>query len=508
MLVERRGNVSLRWAFAGLAYALLLLGWVFASPLGATPDESAHLVRAAAAALGEWQGQPSTSYRSGPGGSAAQATLLNQQAQTYTIPASLVPPAACFAGRPNQDASCVYGQTPASGSGTVQAATYETTAPPGVYALAGAAMFVVPPQLLAPGYAARLALALLCALLLAGAAWAAAARGSLWPLAGVALAATPMVLFLGATVGAAGVAASAAVCFATSLLAFWLGPPRRGLSFLIGVSGAVLGLASAGGALALAVIIVAVLPLVQVRRLAAAGPLLGSILVVAGLIGGLSLAVQDRPLPAAHLDLAGATASVAGSLPDLLRQAVGVFGWSEVTLPGVAYLLWLGLTVVGVSAALLLGRWRDRLTLVLAAGGALAMAVFAVAFVLAPVGWVVSGAFLLPVLAVLPVGAGFVLQAVRLPARADALLAGLVVVAVQLLSLAENGRRYAVGRQGTFDLVDAARWAPPGGWMPWLAIAVAGGLLLLLALLPLSRQEEDEEAEGPLVVVDPISISR
>src|SRR5260370_14701229 len=105
----------------------------------------------------------------------------------------------------------------------------------------------LPQPALAPGYLGRRALALLCAVLLLAAAWAAGGRGSLWPLAGVALAATPTVLFLGSALGTAGVTIAAAVCFTTGVVAFWMGPPRWGLAPLIGGSGVVL--ASARGAL-------------------------------------------------------------------------------------------------------------------------------------------------------------------------------------------------------------------------------------------------------------------
>ena len=52
-----------------------------------------------------------------------------------------------------------------------------------------------------------------------------------------------------------------------------------------------------------------------------------------------------------------------------------------------------------------------------------------------------------------------------------------------------------------------ARWAPPGGWLPWLVVAAVGGVLVLVALFPLRRTERDAEA-GPLIVVDPVSVGR
>src|SRR5260370_41265450 len=144
----------------------------------------------------------------------------------------------------------------------------------------------LPQPALAPGYLGRLALALLCALLLLAAAWAAGGRGSLWPLAGVALAATPMVLFLGSALGAAGVTIAAAVSFTTGVVAFWMGPPRPGLAPLIGVSGVILALASTGGGLALGALIVALLPLVRVPRLCEPGAGLASLGVTAALVAG------------------------------------------------------------------------------------------------------------------------------------------------------------------------------------------------------------------------------
>jgi hypothetical protein len=508
MVVGRGGRTTtLRWVFAGAGYALLLLGWVFASPFGAAPDEPAHTVRALAAAGGQWQGQPATPYQRTGDRTPGQAGLLNQVAQDFTVPAGLLPADPCFARRPDESAACAGAPSPAPASGTVHAATYETTAPPGVYTVAGLAMRL-PQHGIPPGYAGRLALALVCALLLAGAAWAAGARGALWPLAGVALAATPMVLFLGSSVGTAGVAAAAAICFTTGVLAFWFATPRRGLAPLIGASGAILALSSAGGALALVALLVAMLPLVRLRRLTEPGAVLASAVVTAALVAGVALALDRRPLPPGGVDLAGALAAATQSAPALVQQAVGVFGWTDVPLPLAAYAVWGGLVAIGVATALVLGGSRERISLVLVAGLALGAATVAEGFVLAPVGWDLRGSFVLPILVALPIVAGFVLHGARLAPRADALLLGVGVVGVQLFALWWNARRYAVGLQGPPNFLDSAAWTPPGGWTTWLAVAAVGGVLVLAALVPLSRRESDDEALGPLVVVDPISVGR
>jgi hypothetical protein len=507
IVVGRGGGRTIRWVLAGAGYALLLAGWVFASPFGAAPDEPDHAVRALAAAAGQWQGQPATPYQRTGDRTPAQAGLLNEVAQDFTVPATLQPADPCFARRPDESAACANAPSPAPSSGTVHVATYETTAPPGVYTVAGLAMRL-PQQALPPGYLGRLALALVCALLLAGAAWAAGARGALWPLAGVALAATPMVLFLGSSVGTAGVSAAAAICFTTGVLAFWIATPRRGLWLVIGASGAILALSSAGGALALVALVVAVLPLVRLRRLTEPGAVLASAVVTAALVAGVALAVVDRKLPPGGVDLGGALAVATQSAPALLQQAVGVFGWTDVPLPLAASAVWGGMVVIGVATALVLGGGRERMSLVLVAGMALAAATIAEGFVLLPVGWDLRGSFLVPILVALPIIAGFVLHGARLAPRADALLLGAGVVGVQLFALYENARRYAVGLQGPPNFLDSAAWTPPGGWVPWLAVGAAGGVLLLAALAPLTRRERDDEALGPLVVIDPISVGR
>ena len=510
MMVRRGGRLTLRWALAALGYGLLTVAWVFASPLGAAPDEPAHSIRAAGAGQGRWQGSPVAPYHRTPERTPAQADLLNAQAQEFTVPARLVLADPCFAGRVDQPAACAGAGARATGGGsrTVTAATYETTAPPEAYVIAGLAMRL-PQELLAPGYVGRLALALASALLLAGAAWAAGARGSLWPLAGLALGVTPTVLFLGAALGTAGLGAAAGICFTTAMAACWMGRPRRGLEALVAVSGAALALASAGGALSLVALAVVVLPLAQPRRLTRPAALLASAVVTAAAVAGVALALDHRPLPAGHADLLAAVPVVLFAAPGLLEQAVGVFGRWDVVLPAAAYAVWGALVALGVAGALVLGRWRDRLALLLALGAALGLATIAEAFVLSPVGWALSASFLLPTLGAVPIIAGFVLHRAGVRPRADPLLAGAAVVAIQLLAFWENARRYAVGRHGPLSFPSAAQWAPPAGWLPWLVLAGAGSLLLVLSLLPLWRAERDDEVLGPLVVVDPaISVSR
>src|SRR5207244_2603704 len=68
-------------------------------------------------------------------------------------------------------------------------------------------------------YLGRLALGLLCALLLGAAAWILGRRPSPWPLCGLLAAVTPMVLFVASGIATSGIESCACVCFGAALLA-------------------------------------------------------------------------------------------------------------------------------------------------------------------------------------------------------------------------------------------------------------------------------------------------
>ncbi len=499
-----------RWAFAALGYALLLGAWAFASPPSAAPDEQAHAVRAAAAGQGTWEGRPVQPYHRTPGLGPAQVDYLNQQAQEFLVPAGLVPPAPCFTSTPDSPATCAVGtDSPPAGSRTVPVTTYATTAPPVVYAVAGLAMRL-PGIGLSPLLMGRLAMALLCALLLSAAAWAASLRGSLWPSAGLALAVTPMVLFLGASLNPAGVAACAAICFACGVLAVWSGPPRPGVSAVAALSGAVLALTRPSGVIVVAALGAATLPLVWPRWLLRPGVALAVAVVVAAALGEVAWALaHPTTVPLGGLSVPDALTVIAGRWQDLASQLVGAFGAGEVRLPAVLSAAWEVLVALLLGTALVVGFWRDRLALLVILATVIAVALGAYALVLAPLGWEPQGRFVLAVAVVVPVLAGFVLHRAGLRSRADVFLVGLAVAAMQFVAFWENARRYAVGRHGPIDFVDLASWVPPGGWLRWVVVAGVGCVLVALALLPLTSAEQEEERVGS-VVVDPqlVSLSR
>jgi hypothetical protein len=344
--------------------------------------------------------------------------------------------------------------------------------------------------------------------------WAAGGWSAQWPVAGVALAATPMVLFLSASVGPAGPAICATICLAACVMAIWTGAPRGGpaAALLAGAAGFVLAVDRPSGLLALGAVTAAALPLVEVRLLRRPAVLAGLVIAAAGVVLGVTWMAGHQPVPA----LGGSSvfdglAPVTAQGRELLEQMIAAFGPTPtgIRLPWPAYAVWELVTLLVVVGALILGSGRDRVALGLALAAVVAVGAGEWALLLGPLGWDMQGRYLLATAVVVPVLAGLVLHRAELPVRLDAPLVGLSTAGVQLLAFWENARTYAVGRHGApLFLGGSVLWSPPGGWLPWLVAATAGCLLLALSLAPLTLWER--RGAGRRLLVDPelVSVSR
>jgi len=505
---EGRGWRVPRSAFAALGYALLIGAWEFASPIGAAPDEQAHIVRAAAAGVGQLDGRPVAPYQRGGGLSPAQADLLNRQTQEFSIPVRLVPPSTCFASAPDQSAACVGSPRAPAGSYSVAAQSYATTAPPFIYVLAGLAM-QLPQNSVLPAYVGRLALGLVCTLLLAAAASAVSGRGSLWPAVGLALAVTPMVLFLASSLTPAGVAVCAAICLMAAVVALWTGPPTFGLLSVTVLAGLALVLARPSGLAVVAAVSVAALPLVRARLLFRPAVLLAFLAVGGGVAVEVGWVLGHQPsLPLGGLSVTDGLPVVAERWPALVQQLVGVFGSTDVPLIAAIPAVWSVLAALLIGSALVIGSFGERLALLLAAS-AVVLAAAAYAVILSPVGWELQGRYVLAVAVLLPLLGGFVMYRAGAPTRADVFLVGLAVAAMQFAAFWENAHRYAVGRYGTPDFVDLAQWSPPGGWLVWVVVAATGCILVALSLVPLTEAEREDISGSRLIANSSmVSVSR
>jgi hypothetical protein len=307
---------------------------------------------------------------------------------------------------------------------------------------------------------------------------------------GLSLAVTPMAVFLASSLSASGAETAAAVCYVAGLLGLARGRRAAGPVWLaIGAGGTVLAISRSLGpyfilAAAGAVAVSVGFPEAW-RRLRAGGRAAvaaGACIAVASALNQWWEATQMPHLSWRASLLAKATLE---PLPRVGREMVGVFGWLEAGLPGPVYALWAVLTLSLVVLALALGRWRERLAVVGLIAGCVALVAAFHAVLLPQSGFDIQGRHFLPLAVAVPLLAADVVlrQRHRVRVRILATFAALGAVAtgaVQGFAWYVNARRYAVGISGPNWFIARADWSPPGGWAPWVVVAFAGAICLVV----------------------------
>jgi hypothetical protein len=493
------------WAAAlfVVASAVWIGLWVWTNPPGAAPDEPGHYVKAVAAGRGELRGAPVSERALAAGGAFTPANLrqVTHAFRSFAVPEKVFvitgPP--CTAFRAHLSARCLAGQPPRAArrsAGTAPASSIVGGYPPWVYLPGGLLARAAGSP--AVGYRlVRLGSALVAVgLIAAAAALARPGPGQPAVLAALAVAITPMVLFLSSEAGSNGpeVAGAVAVGAAGARLS-GRERPGRAVWWLAGVSAAV---AAAARPLApLWVALAALLALARLgpgpawRRLRDGGrpATMAVALAVAGALADVIwIGLMHMRAPVLWGDLAHNARTAAGFLPAVARQAVGVFGWQDTFIPGGEYVVWWALAAALVAVALAVGSRRD--TWVLLGGIVVVAAVYEVvaAAVFVQNGFGMQGRYILPALAVLVLFAGDVIGAAAPgpPALARGLpVAAGVVLAVtsvgQLVAWGANAHRYAVGAGGPTWFLPVAAWAPRGGWPLAVAVATAAAAIGLAA---------------------------
>jgi Predicted membrane protein (DUF2142) len=347
-----------QWLVSFLLFALLSGCWSLASPLFSGPDEPAHVVDAAAVVRGQLLPP-------------LHGALARMRVPAILGNANAMP--ACYMFRSDIAADC----TGRLGGSTAET-TVETPAaryPPLYYAIVGLPTRPFPSE--AGVRLMRLISLLLCAGFLAGAVSAATSvRGSRWLVVGVAVAVTPMALFLAGIVNPNSVEIAAAICLWACGLAL-AGRPARG---------AVPALAAGASGSACALVLTRALSPLWLGCIGA------TLFVVAGWAQGASLfrrldvrrwavvVAVATVVAVAWIRLAGAShvdtsvvryptsqaAALRASLDSTdwkLRQMVGVFGWLDTSASTLTYYLWFFVVGMLLLTGLAMAGWRVRLTL-------------------------------------------------------------------------------------------------------------------------------------------------
>lgn len=487
----RRRFVRIWLASSAVLFALGAL-WALATPVGASPDEPTQVVKAAAVVRGQFIGTP---VRHGP---AADVRVR--------VPASFGRDqhlATCYAGLPRVPAGCAHPLSTRSRPVTV--ATYVGRYPPLYYLLVGA------PTLLWRGDGAVVAIRLLSALWGALLLGTAVGVATVWSrsrllVPALAVAVTPMAVFLIGVVNPSGLEIAAAVATWTGAVVLVLDrrdrpPPALVLATVVPATVLVLCRGASALWLAIALGTAALLApgalraLWRDRRVRRALQVLGmtTVLAVAFVLGFHSLAVVPvgRPVPP-HASTVSVVVQALGLTGAIAREAVGDFGWLDTMSPFAVLVGWWAAAALLVVGGLL---WSDRRhARVLAGTVALAL--------LLPVAIIVSQAHHdglvwqardgMPLYVGVPIVAGAIfgrdrerrfgalldgpsLAVVRQVAARGNLLLVVGVAAAQWVDFFWALRRYTVGLGGPLAPWTAVRhgWAPPIPAVLLLGLAAA-----------------------------------
>ena len=461
------------WLAIGALLLLMLAAWAVAIPLMASPDEPSHVVKAAAVARGQWGGVlgPAPTDTSRPGaGTIVQ--LPSDFAEVISLPD-------CFAFHPDVSAGCQQAVAPAVG-GLVPVETFAGQYPPLYYLLVGWPSLVLGAE--ASIYGMRLVSAVLTAVLLTWGAFRLSQLPRRHPLTwGIAVAVTPMCLFLGATVNPQGLEIAAAFSFWAACLHLVASREAPSTAALVqaAVSGALLVNVRASSPLWALTVIVVALVLAPAGRWRAvvrhpAARWVGASAVAASVtaIAWVALhgtVVSGSGLYPRYADLRRTVFDVAASSNDYLLNMIGNFGWLDAPVPPETSIAWY---LVGGSLLLLgFAVWataRQKAALAL-----LALAVIGAPFVLqlptaASVGLVWQGRYALPIAIGLPLVAAVLIS--QASSDVEELVRRMVRAGVPILVVGHvaafwsASRRYSEGRGGDLTTL-APHWSSPIGYL-------------------------------------------
>jgi hypothetical protein len=473
-VVEALNSSPRRAWWTSFVLVMILSGlWAVANPPFAAPDEPEHVIRADALDHGQLTGSHPSRQQAEQFRDRSDYLIVRAPA-IYGVAANAT---RCFAHRPFQSAACFRFDGPTE-DGDV--GTYVARHPPAYYAVVGTVSLVGRPGS-GTVYAMRFLGSLMTAAFVATAITALRRSAASRLLAvGVAIAITPMVLFVSSTVNpsAPEIAAS---------LAFWvcglvlLGQARdrvdTRLVTAMGVAGIVLALSRQLGPLWLGLIILTMLAIgnrAALRTLARSNWARGwGALVVASCVVQMGWDVIVKPLDvtrSGHAPSDIGTSEIVrltlGQTAIRYHEMIGWFGWLDTPSPSLTWIPWTIVLGVLLLAAVL---WATRRQIPVLCG--LVAAAIVVPVVIESATYSDAGTFTwqgrytLPLAVGVPILTGFVLAST---ARGRELLTprlmvvvGVVFVGAHMLAFGQNLRRYTVGYYGDIQFWKSPSWSPP-----------------------------------------------
>ena len=512
-----RSNVVVPLAVA-LWFFVLGSVWAISSPTPAAIDEPTHYIKALATAQGQLIGVHAPApndLHDLP----LTKIVEDQASRAFMVPAALAPDGvySCNAGSLEKPATCSAGTrcqrylAQCTGdrlghTGLVREVSYDGEYEPTLYLLPGLLADMANNDVNGMR-AARMGgvitgtvfIGLAAALL-----WE--RRRSAYALLGLLLAVTPMVAHLSASVNPSGGEIVLAICWFAGLLRLVRepAPGARWVWLAVGVSGGLLGFSRALGFVwVIAGLLFAALLLgvpATWRRIRARGGYAWAAvaLVVAGVVMDQvwwKVVVGPIHYPRPLSDARHYLLNQFNGLPTWFSEQVGVFGWGDVHMNAIQYVIWSVMAVALVTVALLVGTRRQRAVLsamVVAdvIGTVLLAAYTRIAFGYPSGG--MEGRYVLPFTVMVVLLAGEVIRERShvlgdLAPRRMLLYLAAGGIFVQLSALWLNARRYAVGIDGPLMFLGHSLWAPPFGWAPWIVLGLLDAALLVAVVLFAAR---------------------
>ncbi|WP_082495656.1 DUF2142 domain-containing protein [Agreia sp. Leaf335] len=476
-----------------MAFGAMSVLWAATSPIGASPDEPAHYIKAASVVRGQLIGEP------GPRPQDRIVSVPETVANTLNV--------SCLAFKSDATGDCL----PSFGSAKemVETRTSAGLYNPTYYVLVGW------PSLLDSGpsalYFMRFASALVCSLFLATTITflSQLARPVLPVLAGIVVM-TPTTLFLSGSVNPNAFEIVTTGAFFSALLYAVMGRPSRRADWWTAgslvLSGAMLansrGLAPAWLGFAVVIVAVSVGVLPFVKRMSRPPFLIavGLVAVAAGLALVWTLKTNSLPAvgeyPGVGSTFGQGFTTMLSNTVDYLRMAVGVFGWLDSPAPAwVLVLYYVLLTTITAYALVFSRRSRAVAALWVALAACLLMPPLIQASTVTVSGYVWQGRYTLPLIVMLAVMAAVVAsnrfsEVPTTDSRRLVVVVLAVTTVAQIASLLTNLKRYVVGSSQDWSVFfEGPRWIPPFfSSTGWFAVCILVAALYLSVALVLTTR--------------------
>lgn len=481
----------LRALLAGWLCAFLIAAaWAVASPMSSSPDEPSHILKAEATVRGQFTGEPSK--------------LAGRT--TVTVPEDLADPGGqftCYVFHGDVPAACVPAQQTGNDDDPVERITGVGDYNPLYYAIVGI------PSLVTEGNTAWFGMRLMSALVnsfFIGILFFVAAQLRRSPafLGWVAVALTPMTLYLTGMVNPNSVEITGAAALAALAWSIVWDTTRSNLPLkmtLLAVVGIVVGNTRALSPLYVVLILFAVLITFPLRR--SADLLRRPSVYVALGAGVVGLAVAAAwtlfisgpagfiPTNTPRDGLVRAFIQTLRNTSDFGRMMVGRLGWLDTPLPGVVYVGWTAVIGFLVVAVVIIGLRRATLGALLLMIAVLFVPAVVQAPSVATFGYIWQGRYTLPVYVAMVLVAGLVAERYtlsRIDPRTIVTVLTSAAVLAQFSAWLTTYKRYAVGLPGSWrDLLEPTQWQPPGGLVGTTAVFALGTVGMCVLSVVISR---------------------